>query len=101
MKVDGSPAKPMQQEPKRGPSQTIVHVCLAPKADNQAGFSLSPVGANRVPSNLSPSQTAARVETFTIAVLPQTGQRHRKANGEAAAAGAQSQGACFIGGTLL
>src|ERR1700730_4129841 len=30
---------------------------------------------------MSPSQTAARVDIFMIAVLPQTGQRHRNANG--------------------
>lgn len=82
-------------------SLSVVQARLAPNADNQAGFSLGPGGANRFPSNLSPSQTAARVATFTIAVLPQTGQRHRKANGEAAVAGAQSQGVCFIGGTLV
>jgi len=47
---------------------------------------------------LSPPQTAARVEIFMIAVLPQAGQRHRNANGDAAA-GPQSQGVsgCVIG----
>src|SRR5262249_38604998 len=51
---------------------------------------------------LSPPQTAARVETFMIAVLPQVGQRHRNANGEAAE-GAQSQdvSGCIIGAILL
>jgi hypothetical protein len=51
---------------------------------------------------LSPPQTAARVETFMIAVLPQVGQRQRNVNGEAAA-GAQSQdvSGCIIGGILL
>jgi hypothetical protein len=49
---------------------------------------------------VSPSQTAARVDTFMIAVFPQTGQRHRNANGETAAA-SQSQGACFMDGALL
>ena len=50
---------------------------------------------------MSPSQTAARVDIFMIAALPQTGQRHRNANGEAAA-GSQSQcvSAWFIRDTL-
>jgi len=51
---------------------------------------------------MSPSQTAARVDIFMIAVLPQTGQRHRNANGEAAA-GSQSQrvSVWFIRDTLV
>jgi hypothetical protein len=38
-------------------------------------------------------------QDLMIAVLPQTGQRHRNANGEATVE-SQSQGVCFIGGTL-
>ena len=50
---------------------------------------------------MSPSQTAARVDIFMIAALPQTEQRHRNAIGEAAA-GSQSQrvSAWFIRDTL-
>jgi hypothetical protein len=46
---------------------------------------------------VSPSQTAARADTFMIAVLPQAGQRHRNVNGEAALE-LQSQrvSECFI-----
>jgi hypothetical protein len=36
-----------------------------------------------------------------IAVLPQTGQRHRNVNGEAGAAQSQLESGCFIGATLL
>jgi len=36
-----------------------------------------------------------------IAVLPQTGQRHRNAEGEAGAAQSQLVSGCFIVGTLL
>jgi hypothetical protein len=35
-----------------------------------------------------------------IAVLPQTGQRHRNANGVTGAAQSQLVSGCFIGGTL-
>jgi hypothetical protein len=60
-----------------------------------------PSDSRRDPDRRLPSQTAARVETFMIAVLPQTEQPHRNANAEAAAAQSQRVSGCFIGGTLL
>jgi hypothetical protein len=45
---------------------------------------------------VSPSQTAASVEIFMIVVLPQTGQRQRTANGEAAPAQSQRASVCFM-----
>jgi len=48
-----------------------------------------------------PSQIAATVDTFTIAVLPQTGQRHRNASGETAAPQSQLVSVWFISGTRL
>ena len=53
------------------------------------------------PLIVSPSQIAARIETFMIAVLPQTEHPHRSANGETAAVQSQLELACFIGGTFL
>jgi len=51
---------------------------------------------------LSPPQTAARVETFMVVVLPQVGQRQRNANGEAAGrALSQDVSGCDIDGILL
>jgi len=37
------------------------------------------------------------VDTWMIAVLPQAGQRHRNANGEAGAVQSQLASGCFIG----
>ena len=45
---------------------------------------------------VSPLQTAARVETLMIAVLPQTEHLHRNANGETAAAQSQFESGCFM-----
>jgi hypothetical protein len=50
---------------------------------------------------VSPSQIAARIETFMIAVLPQTEHPQRNANGEAAAVQSQFESGCFIGGALI
>jgi hypothetical protein len=50
---------------------------------------------------VSPSQIAARVEIFMIAVLPQAEHRHRNANGEAAAVQSQFKSGWFIGGALI
>ena len=50
---------------------------------------------------VSPLQTAARLEIFMVAVMPQTGQRHRTANGEAAPAQSQDASGCFIGALPL
>jgi hypothetical protein len=50
---------------------------------------------------VSPLHTAARVETFMIAVLPQREHRHRTANGETIAAQSQLVSECFIGSTDL
>src|SRR5262249_5435833 len=50
---------------------------------------------------VSPSQTAARVDTFMIAVLPHSGQRHRNASAETAAPQSQLLSAWCIRGTLL
>jgi len=47
-----------------------------------------------------PSQTAAWVEIFMVVVLPQAGQRHRIANGDAATTQSQAVSGCFID-TLL
>jgi hypothetical protein len=66
----------------------------APYRRFQDGYDGGPLESKRTSGSafliMSPSQTAARVDIFMIAVLPQTGQRHRNANGEAAA-GSQSQ----------
>jgi hypothetical protein len=72
----------------------------------QDGYDGEPLESKRTSGStfliMSPSQTAARVDIFMIAVLPQTGQRHRNANGEAAA-GSQSQrvSVWFIRDTLV
>jgi hypothetical protein len=50
---------------------------------------------------VSPSQTAAKVDTFMIAVLPHSGQRHRIASAETAAPQSQLVSAWCIRGTLL
>jgi len=41
------------------------------------------------------------VDTFMTALLPQSGQRHRSANGVADAGQWQWVSGCFIGGTLV
>ena len=58
-------------------------------------YSASPRGSTFL--ILSPSQTAASVDIFMIALVPQTAQRHRSANG-LAALGPQSQWVlgCFV-----
>src|SRR5262249_19615614 len=45
---------------------------------------------------LSPSQTAASVDTCMIALVPQSGQRHRRTNGLTASAQRQWLSGCFI-----
>jgi hypothetical protein len=50
---------------------------------------------------LSPLQTAANVDAFMTALLPQKGQRHRSDNGVAVGPQSQRVSGCFIGGTLL
>src|SRR5262249_59747708 len=48
---------------------------------------------------VTPSHTAATVDTFLIAVLPQAGQHHRSANEVADARQSQGFSGCSIGGT--
>jgi len=48
-----------------------------------------------------PSQTAAMIEAFMIAVLPQAEHFHRNVNGEAAVVQSQLASGWFIGGALL
>jgi len=48
-----------------------------------------------------PSQTAARIEAFRIAVLPQAEHFHRNVNGDAAVVQSQLASGWFIGAVLL
>ena len=78
----------------------------APYSRFQDGYDAGPLESKRTSGStfliMSPSQTAARVDIFMIAVLPQTGQRHRNANGEAAAASqTQRVSVWFIRDTLV
>ncbi len=58
-------------------------------------------GGHSTSLTVSPSQTVVSVDTFLIAVLPQSGQRHRSANGPADEVQSQLVSGCFIGAGLI
>ena len=80
--------EPVPPEPGRCAALRERAQCAPLIAPYGAGYGLGALRGDAASGStsliLSPPQTAARVETFMIAVLPQAGQRQRNANGEAA-----------------
>ena len=74
---------------------------LCDRRASRQGVSLGLSGRIDRLSEALASQTVASIDTFIIALLPQTGQRHLSANGPADEGQSQWVSGCFIGGTLL